>query len=476
MKDITNNNTSSLSLNINNSFIGLLVLFTAIFLLNAPVLTTLWRHGFDDGTYSHAFLIPFITLYLYYKMSNMGQLTYRKSLSPLPATFFIISSYLFVITSTAQISLGYWSTFLLLIISSVTLLFRFNWRIVFPSVFLIFAIPFWGLLTTVLQNVSVAAVTYMMSFTGVPTYVDGNLVSIPAGVFEIAGGCSGLRYIIVSLTISSLFIFLYIKNLKKAALFLFMAILGALITNWIRITALIIIGEYTNMESSLMEDHNTFGWYLYIPFMFLLFRWGNRLADFDMLSHKATSLIEKSTPTKALVILMTTVLLLSSTVLFSLYQQSNIENIEQIEVNAIKPTIFYYADKQSINLAEQITNIQPNVLTQANYVVYHFNGNDLDGKPSFYGNTLIPEGWNTKETQQTKTWQVTTLYKGASQAILLIKYEINGQSFTNIRAFKMKRLITAVQGINETKLHWAFIPCEISCEQTINSATLLLDK
>ena len=131
--------------------------------------------------------------------------------------------------------------------------------------------PGWGLLTAILQKVSTNAVTFLMSYSGIPTFVEGNFVTIPAGVFEIAGGCSGLRYLIVSLAISSLFSFLYIKNTKKALLFFTVAILGALITNWIRITALILIGEYTDMQSDLMTDHNVFGWYLYIPFMFLLF-------------------------------------------------------------------------------------------------------------------------------------------------------------------------------------------------------------
>ena len=280
---------------INKPFIGIFALFTAILALNTPVLVTLWRHGFDDGTYSHAYLVPFISLYLYYQLSQSGKLQFRQSWSLPPTILLLLSCYLLFVTSNAQISIGYWAALLLVCVASINMMYKFKWLIFFPAAFLIFILPFWGILVPFLQNLSILAVTSMMNFTGVPTYVEGSFVTIPAGVFEIADGCSGLRYMIVSLAISSLFSFLYINNAKKALGFFALAIFGALLTNWIRITALILIGEYTNMESSLMEDHNTFGWYLFVPFMIILFWWGSKCADIDPNSTRNQTRLQQST-------------------------------------------------------------------------------------------------------------------------------------------------------------------------------------
>ena len=238
-----NNKINFLLINNHKSFLGILILFCLISILNIPVLITLWRHSFDDGTYSHAYLIPIITLYLYYNLAKIGKLEYRQQIAIIPLTALIITSYLLFISSNAQISLGYWLSLLAVCITSITMLYRFNWYVIFPVTFLIFLLPLWGVLIPALQDLSVNAVTFIMGFTHVPIFVEGQIITIPSGVFEIAGGCSGLRYIIVSLAISSLFVFLYINNIKHAILFLVVAILGALLTNWIRITALILIGD-----------------------------------------------------------------------------------------------------------------------------------------------------------------------------------------------------------------------------------------
>src|SRR5690606_37908570 len=41
------------------------------------------------------------------------------------------------------------------------------------------------------------------------------------------------------------------------------AVLLALLTNWLRIFLLVVIGYQTEMKSSLMEDHEFFGWVLF---------------------------------------------------------------------------------------------------------------------------------------------------------------------------------------------------------------------
>jgi exosortase len=203
-------------------------------------------------------------------------LQFSEKLNPLCIVGAIIFAYALFTFSLAQFPFGYRVTLVLFITSIISVVFKPTVKVLFPSLFLIFLIPVWGALTSTLQNISTDAVTIIMGYTGIPTYVEGNIITIPPGVFEIAGGCSGLRYLLVSLAISSLFIFLNIKKASHGALFLCIAVLGALLTNWIRISALIIIGNYTDMESSLMADHNSFGWYLYIPFMILLFYFGQR--------------------------------------------------------------------------------------------------------------------------------------------------------------------------------------------------------
>jgi exosortase A len=452
-----NRNTLFEQPKINAPFVGILILFTTICALNIPILITLWRHGFDDGTYSHAFLIPFISLYLYYELAQSGKLQFREKFAVLPTILILLSCYLLFVTTNAQISIGYWLAFLAVLITSVTMVYRFNWYVVFPAAFLIFIFPFWGVLVPLLQNISVAAVTYMMSFTGVPTYVEAEMITIPAGVFEIADGCSGLRYMIVSLAIGSLFIFLNIRDTKRAALFLSLTILGALLTNWIRITALILIGEYTNMESSLMADHNTFGWYLYVPFMILLFVWGNKLSDININNSKAepSKTIIKKIDNKKIILLLVMSLLLSSTFIRSYSENTAAKITDKTVIYPYFPLVHNYSD---------VVSVKTDILNSKSiYNIYYFNGNDLDGKPTFFGNKLIPNGWMILEQKTNQHDQLFIITDNINKAILSTSFEINGAFYSTKHAFKVARIKSALKGIKKSKLHWKLEYCTNSC-------------
>jgi len=462
---MTNNQHNSVtSVLFSKPFLGILLLFTVISLLNIPILITLWRYGFDDGTYSHAYLIPFISLYLYFLLTETGKLQFRTELAIAPTLLLIISCFLLFVTTNAQISVGYWVALLAVFITSVTMLYRFNWYIVFPAAFLIFIFPFWGVLAQPLQSLSVIAVSYIMSFTNVPVFVEATFVSVPAGVFEIAGGCSGLRYMIVSLAIGSLFIFLNIRDTKKATLFLSLTILGALLTNWIRITALILIGESTNMESSLMEDHNTFGWYLYVPFMVLLFWWGNKLSHSVLPEPKQVKLFDKINSNKLATFTFILITLASSTTLrLPFYHNENLDGENSAQFN---PDIFYYSSV--INMAMPTKN------TTLSYSIYSFNGGSLDGKPSYYLNNLIPKGWSIQKQSTENNWLIYHLSKRDNKALVFVKYEIANETSTNIGQFKIKRIVKALTGNNDTKLHWAFTRCKFDCTNTEATASTQL--
>jgi len=420
-------------------------------LLNWPILVTLWRHSFDDGTYSHAYLIPIIVGYLFYTLSEAKELNVRERFS-LPAfSILLTSSYLLFVTSTAQISLGYWLATLLLLCAAINFIFKNNIKVLFAACYLIFLMPLWGLLTIPLQDLSVMAVNTMMSFTTIPVYVEDQFVHIPSGVFEIAGGCSGLRYLLTSLAISSLYIFLYLRTTKNIVLFAFTAILGALLTNWIRISLLIIIGHQTEMTSSLMEDHNTFGWYLYLPFMLLLFKFGAYLTDKESAKAEETHTKKQpsaSKPQVALYGILFLVLIISSTAI----KQKTIDSQTRNELSRttftqikIKPTIHYYSTVEVIK-----NNISDT------HVIYSFNGDDLDGKPTYFDNDLIPANWRIIKKSKNERQQTYLISKGSKQAELTVSYEINGEHFGRNKAFKIARLKSALIGLGTTRLHWSF--------------------
>ena len=72
-----------------------------------------------------------------------------------------------------------------------------------PLAMLYFTIPIWDLTIPPLQAIAVKVVGLLVGWTGPVAYTVGNVITIPSGSFEIAEGCSGMRYFMVSLTMAA---------------------------------------------------------------------------------------------------------------------------------------------------------------------------------------------------------------------------------------------------------------------------------
>jgi exosortase len=127
----------------------------------------------------------------------------------------------------------------------------------------VFAIPVWDHLTNPLVNLSGFIVGEMVRLIAIPAVIDGNSIFVPDGEIIIADGCSGLRYFTISLAIGYLISYLNGYSIKKLSIVLLIAAAIGLITNWLRIFILVIVGYQTKMQSSLMSDHEYFGWILF---------------------------------------------------------------------------------------------------------------------------------------------------------------------------------------------------------------------
>jgi EpsI family protein len=137
-------------------------------------------------------------------------------------------------------------------------------RVLIPIGYLYFALPIWDLLNPLLQWLSVFAVRGVLSLLGIPVYFDGLEFQLPAGRFEIAGGCSGLHCFIVGLAIATMYGEWHSDTPRTRIRLLALAALFALATNWIRIAIIIVAGHLTQMQHYLVSgEHYTFGWIMF---------------------------------------------------------------------------------------------------------------------------------------------------------------------------------------------------------------------
>lgn len=139
----------------------------------------------------------------------------------------------------------------------------------FPLLYLYFTIPVWSYLGPLLQEVTIIVVFRLCGLLfGFPAFLDGDIVNVPAGSFVISEGCSGLHYTIVASAIAVLAAYLYIAGTARQIAFVLIAVLFSIVSNWIRVAALILIGQTTDMQHFLIqESHVGFGWILFTIFV-----------------------------------------------------------------------------------------------------------------------------------------------------------------------------------------------------------------
>ncbi len=309
-------------------------------------------------------------------------------------------------------------------------------------------------------------VTFIMSFTDIPVFVENEFVTIPAGVFEIARGCSGLRYIIVSLAISSLYVFLYLRTFKSAFIFILFAVVGALVTNWLRIVFLILIGDYTNMESSLMTDHNNFGWYIYVPVALIQFYLGGKLeqADEKMRSINPATEVSSEAAAKNSPLTATVAIATVMTLCFSSYAaQMSIQNSVALTENCETEFDARSHINLSVNNYSLVCSVAGDVNNEQKRVFY-FNAEELDNKASFYLNTIIPSD-HTLISKVVSDGENRVVSRDRMGNFWLIKYVyiINGQTFSSVRDFKIARIKSALKGVNAHRLAVTLIKCPGDC-------------
>lgn len=132
-----------------------------------------------------------------------------------------------------------------------------------PIAYFWLALPMWTIAAPPFQWLTVKATTAVLGLVRVPLIVSGNVVRVPAGTFEIAEGCSGIRFLVVTLALAFMVSMVSGLSRRRVAALVAAAVGTALVANWIRVATIVYIGEATKMRSPLVADHYALGWWMF---------------------------------------------------------------------------------------------------------------------------------------------------------------------------------------------------------------------
>lgn len=228
-----------------------------------------------ETSYTHGYVIAAICIYLLwrgrYRSSNEQE---AAGVHALPLAALALTGILWVIGVRSSIVAIEWLLLPVLILLAIWTVSgaaaaRRSW---FAVAFLYFALPLWGSVNALFQWGTVLAVRGMLRLVDIPSHFFGNSVQIPAGTFQIEGGCSGLHYVLVALALAALMGELREDGWRGRIKLMALAGVLAVVTNWIRVFTIILAGHYTDMQHYLVaRSHYSYGWVLFAVAMVVFF-------------------------------------------------------------------------------------------------------------------------------------------------------------------------------------------------------------
>lgn len=141
----------------------------------------------------------------------------------------------------------------------------------FPLLFLLFAVPFGEVFVDPLIHLTADFTVWAVQATGIPVLRNGTRFDLPTGSWSVVEACSGIRYLISSITLGSLYAYLTYSSNRRRAVFIALSVVVPIVANGLRAYMIVMIGHYSSMEHATGVDHLVYGWLFFGLIMFIMF-------------------------------------------------------------------------------------------------------------------------------------------------------------------------------------------------------------
>ena len=241
----------------------------AIFFDTARSIVFIWN---SSQTFTHGYIIVPISLWLIWQQrATLARIVPRPSWLGLLGLAGVVFLWLLGNLSGAQVVMQY--ALVAMILAAVLALL--GWPAVgsirFPLLFLLLAVPFGDAFLDPLMNQTADFTVAALQLTGIPVFREGNTITIPTGVWSVVEACSGVRYLIASVTLGALYAHLTYRKVWRQVIFMVAAILVPILANGVRAYMIVMIGHLSNMKYAVGVDHLIYGWIFFGLVMLILF-------------------------------------------------------------------------------------------------------------------------------------------------------------------------------------------------------------
>jgi exosortase A len=257
-----------------------LVIAMVVVALYMPTFISMAQTWSRDATFAHGWAIPLISLWLFWQRRERFA---SVPLAPSWAGFWccLVLTLMWTLADLLAVQVVRQAAATALLPAALWGLLgtEFVRRAFFPLAYLAFAVPFGDVFVPLLMRFTTEFTVIAVRMVGVPIYQDGNLFSLPSGNFEVVKACSGVRYLIASVALGTLYAGISYRDWRRRAAFVALSIVVPIIANGLRAFGIVMIAHWSQMEYAVGIDHLIYGWLFFGLVMMLLFWIGSRFIE-----------------------------------------------------------------------------------------------------------------------------------------------------------------------------------------------------
>mgnify|MGYP005854070173 CR=1 FL=1 len=243
----------------------------ALIALTWPEWAAMAHQWWDISTYNHILLIPPILAWLvrlrWPELSRFTPSAWWPGLALL-----LGASAIWLTGSALDINLIAQAGAVMMLQSTVPIMLgpRVAAGLLFPLGYMAFLVPFGDEIVPQLQAITAALAIELTHMSGVPATIEGVFIDTPAGLFEVAEACSGVKFLVAMVALGTLAAHLCFSSWKRRALFMAAAVVVPVLANGVRAWGTIYIAQSQGIEFAAGFDHIVYGWIFFAVVMAIL--------------------------------------------------------------------------------------------------------------------------------------------------------------------------------------------------------------
>jgi len=234
----------------------------------------------EDDTYQHALLIPPIVAYLVW--ASVPRLRgVRIEPSSLGLLAMIACGAAWVVARLAGVNVveQYAAVAAVPALVLATLGSAALRQLAFPLGYLLLVVPVGQALVPHLMEFTADFTVAAIHLSGIPVYREGLYFSLPSGDFEVAKACSGIRYLMASVSTGALIAYLWFESWPRRLAFMAFAVLLPIVANGTRAYLIVMAAHLSDMRVATGVDHLVYGWLFFGVVILIMIGVARRFGD-----------------------------------------------------------------------------------------------------------------------------------------------------------------------------------------------------